>query len=350
MEASDCLGNPDFWDKSVHPDDLEWVLAECERTNETGEPFVGEYRMLTRDGEVRWVRDEAVLVNGATGLPLFWQGILTDVTASRQTAARIAEALERERDASEKLAAALEGERAGADHLRAVNEMKTTFLQAVSHDLRTPLTNVLGIALTLQRGSDGLPADLVADLVGRLTTNARKLDRLLSDLLDLDRMARGTLTPSRQLVDLGELTRRSVEEAAVTDEHSVVVDAPALHVAVDGPKVERIVENLVVNAARHTDAGTTIWVRVQAEADGALLVVEDEGEGVPPQFREQIFEPFRQGRNVAPHAPGSGIGLALVAQFAILHGGRAWVEDRPGGGASFRVHLPGGSGAEAAAD
>jgi PAS domain S-box-containing protein len=341
VEASVCVGNPSFWDKSVHPDDLEWVLAECERTNQTGDPFVGEYRMLTRDGEVRWVRDEAVLVKGATGQPLFWQGILTDITASRQTAARLADALQREQDASERLAAALERERAGADHLRAVDEMKTTFLQAVSHDLRTPLTSVLGIALTLQRGWDGLRAEDVGDLIRRLTTNARKLDRLLSDLLDLDQLARGTLTPRRQVVDVGALTRHSVEEAAVADEHPVVVDASPLHIAVDGPKVERIVENLVINAARHTAAGTTIWVRIHAQGEGALLVVEDEGAGVPTQFREQIFQPFHQGGDIAARASGSGIGLALVAQFANLHGGRAWVEDRPGGGASFRVFLPG---------
>ncbi len=339
--AADCIGIPDLWDRWVHPDDAGWVKAECERTNETGEPFLGEYRICTRGGEVRWVRDEAVLVRDAAGKPLFWQGILTDVTATRQTASRLAEALEREQDVAEQLAAALERERAAAEHLRAVDEMKTTFLQAVSHDLRTPLTSVLGIALTLERGSDGLRADDVSDLIRRLSTNARKLDRLLSDLLDLDRLARGTLTPRRQMVDLGALTRRSVEEAAVSDEHPVVADVAPLHIAVDGPKVERIVENLVVNAARHTAAGTTIWVRVHAVADGALLVVEDEGAGVPMQFREQIFKPFHQGRPVAPHASGSGIGLALVAQFANLHGGRAWVEDRPGGGASFRVFLPG---------
>ena len=86
--------------------------------------------------------------------------------------------------------------------------------------------------------------------------------------------------------------------------------------------------------------GTTIWVRLEAHDDGVLLVVEDEGPGVPAQLREQIFQPFHQGRNIADHAPGSGIGLALVAQFASLHGGRAWVQDRPGGGASFRVFLP----------
>jgi signal transduction histidine kinase len=219
--------------------------------------------------------------------------------------------------------------------------MKTTFLQAVSHDLRTPLTTVLGIALTLERRAAGLPAQAVADLLHRLSGNARKLDGLLVDLLDLDRLARGTLSPRRQLIDVGELTRRVVDDAGVAAEHTVVVDAPAVPIAVDAPKVERIVENLVVNAARHTAAGTTIWVRAQPHGAGVLLVVEDEGPGVPAQLREQIFQPFRKGRNVADHAPGSGIGLALVARFASLHGGRAWVQDRPGGGASFRVFLPG---------
>jgi PAS domain S-box-containing protein len=338
--AADCLGNPELWDRCIHTDDQDWVMAECERTNETGEPFLGEYRMVKRDGEVRWVRDEAVLVRDAVGNPLFWQGILTDITATRDAACRLADALEREQEAAEQLAAALERERAGADHLRAMDELKTTFLQAVSHDLRTPLTSVLGIALTLQRGRDGLCPEDVADLLRRLTTNARKLDRLLSDLLDLDRLARGTLTPEREVTDLGELTRRSVEEAGVSDEHPVMVDAPTLHIAVDGPKVERIVENLVLNAARHTAAGTTIWVRVHASDGGAMLVVEDEGPGVPVPLRDQIFQPFHQGRNVR-QGPGSGIGLALVSQFASLHGGRAWVEDRPGGGASFRVFLPG---------
>jgi two-component system, NtrC family, sensor histidine kinase HydH len=115
---------------------------------------------------------------------------------------------------------------------------------------------------------------------------------------------------------------------------------PRCRPPVDAPKVERIVENLVVNAAKHTQAGTTIWVRVQRQRGGVLLLVEDEGPGVPAQQREQIFQPFQQGRNVADHAPGSGIGLALVDRLANLHGGRAWVQERPGGGASFRVFLP----------
>jgi PAS domain S-box-containing protein len=352
--AADCLGDPELWDRLVHPDDAGWVADECERTNQTGEPFSAEYRMRTRDGEVHWVRDEAVLVRGGDGRPLFWQGILTDITATRLTAARLAAALEheqeaaqqlaaaldREQDTAQQLAAALERERATAEHLRAVDEMKTTFLQAVSHDLRTPLTTILGTALTLERGGGGLPADEAADLLHRLSANARKLDGLLGDLLDLDRLARGTLTPRRQTVDIGALTRRVVEDAGVNEEHAVVVDAPTVRIAVDAPKVERIMENLAVNAAKHTQTGTTIWVSVQRQRDGVLLLVEDEGPGVPAQLREQVFQPFHKGRNIADHAPGSGIGLALVAQFASLHGGRAWVQDRPGGGASFRVFLP----------
>jgi PAS domain S-box-containing protein len=341
--AADWIGDSDLRKRLVHPDDADRVAAECERTNQTGEPFTAEYRMQARDGQVRWVRDEAVLVHGGDGGPLYWQGILTDITATRLTAARLTEALDREQDTAQQLAAALERERAAAEHLRAVDEMKTTFLQAVSHDLRTPLTTVLGISLTLERRAAGLPADDVADLLRRLSTSARKLDGLLADLLDLDRLARGTLSPRRQVVDVGGLTRRVVDDAGVAAEHTVVVDAPPVAIAVDAPKVERIVENLVVNAARHTAAGTTIWVCVQPQPDGGvLLLVEDEGPGVPAELREQIFQPFRKGRNVADYAPGSGIGLALVARFASLHGGRAWVEDRPGGGASFRVLLPQG--------
>jgi two-component system sensor histidine kinase MtrB len=109
---------------------------------------------------------------------------------------------------------------------------------------------------------------------------------------------------------------------------------------VDSAKVERVVENLLANAGRHTTADTPVWVRVARRDDGVLLAVEDAGGGVPRELRAAVFEPFRQGPGAAAHAPGVGIGLSLVARFAELHGGRAWVQDRPGGGASFQVLLP----------
>jgi signal transduction histidine kinase len=100
------------------------------------------------------------------------------------------------------------------------------------------------------------------------------------------------------------------------------------------------VENLLANADRHTTPDTPVWIRTSRHDQGVLITVEDAGAGIPPQLRAALFEPFRQGPEHPRHAPGVGIGLTLVARFAELHGGRAWVEGRPGGGSSFRVLLP----------
>jgi len=118
------------------------------------------------------------------------------------------------------------------------------------------------------------------------------------------------------------------------------IDIRSVMQAVDPAKVERIVENLLANAVRHTPSGATIWISLVPEDDGVLLTVEDDGPGVDPALAETIFEPFLQGPDAPQHAPGVGVGLTLVRRFAELHGGRAWLEPRPGGGASFRVHLP----------
>jgi PAS domain S-box-containing protein len=265
-----------------------------------------------------------------------------DVSERRQAEQDLRDSLAREQAATERLTVALQREQAASERLRALDEMKDAFLQGVSHDLRTPLTSVLGIALTLHRGHQLLAAGEVRDLLGRLQGNARKLDRLLTNLLDLERLARGTLNPDRQRVDLGGLVSRIVKDAGseLLGEHPISLEASPVLVAVDAPKVERIVENLLANAARHTQAGTAVWVRVEACAGGALLVVEDAGPGVPAEVRQAIFQPFQQGPSITAHAPGSGIGLALVAYFAGMHGGKAWVQERPQGGASFRVFLP----------
>ncbi|HSO53925.1 MAG TPA: histidine kinase N-terminal 7TM domain-containing protein [Actinomycetes bacterium] len=271
--------------------------------------------------------------------------VARDVTERRQVEEKLCAALNAELVATDRLAVALDRERAAAEHLRTLDELKSGFLQAVSHDLRTPLASVLGISLTLQRGRGRLgPAD-TDDLLGRLAANARRLDRILTGLLDLDKLDRGIVELRREPVDLAGLVAGVVSEAS--DElgaHPVSLELLPIQVLADAAKVERVVENLLANAARHTDPGTPIWVRVAPLDRGALLCVEDAGPGIPAEQRESIFRPFQRGPAGATHAPGSGVGLALVAQIASLHDGQAWVEDRAGGGASFRVLLPTANG------
>jgi K+-sensing histidine kinase KdpD len=217
--------------------------------------------------------------------------------------------------------------------------MQNSFLQAVSHDLRTPLTSILGTALTLENDDGNLDPEDSKDLLRRLSANARKLHRLLTNLLDLDRMSRGVVEPNRTYVDLTRIADRVMEETTSDDHPIHLVRQEPLFVHVDAGHVERILENLVTNAIRYTPPGTPIWMSMDEDEDDVFITVEDAGPGVPPEIREQIFEPFRQGSETLKHAPGVGIGLSLVARFAQLHGGRAWCEEREGGGARFRVAL-----------
>jgi PAS domain S-box-containing protein len=324
---------PDFWKTLVHPDDREWVLAENERVERTGDPWTVEYRALAKDGRVVWLRDHAVLVRGERGEPDHWQGYYIDITEQKQAEAALRQALEREHQA-------LERERQAARQLRALDEMKNTFLDAVSHELRTPLATVVGVAKTLQRAGPSLDEEDTVDLVDRLVANAGKLDRLLNDLLDLDRLSKGIVTPQRSRTDVAALVGRVAQEWQQRTGRRLEVAAEPVVAWVDAAQVERVVENLLTNAGRHTTPDTPVWVTVTRRDDGVLLAVEDAGVGVPKELRAALFEPFRRGPEAAAHAPGVGIGLSLVARFAELHGGRAWVQDRPGGGASFQVLLP----------
>ncbi len=330
----DVQADPTLWRKIIHPDDRERVFAADENSN-TGDDdrFSMEYRMMAKDGRIVWVQDEATLVT-LPGKPSYWQGFLLDITERKEAEAQLERALTVEREATHRL--------------RALDDMKNTFLQAVSHDLRTPLAAILGLAITLERGDVQLSAVDARDLAGRIASNARRLERLVTNLLDLDRLARGIVAPKLQPTDVGELVRRTLAESELVPAERLRTDIVPTVIPADAAKVERIVENLLANTTRHAPKGTTVWVSVRAvrEPEGVEIAIEDDGGGVPKDMRETIFEPFRQGSNASPHSPGVGVGLTLVRRFAELHGGKVWVEDRRGGGASFRVFLPASPPAE----
>jgi PAS domain S-box-containing protein len=325
------MGQAALWRERILPEDREQALqAELRLLN--GESRMQcEYRIVGKDGNVIWIHEEAEALDGDDGHPMSLQGVMYDVTEQKLAEAQLVKALDAEKEA--------------AAGLRVLQEMQNSFLQAVSHDLRTPLTSILGCALTLEGSlvQETLSREDEHDLIGRIASNSRKLHRLLTNLLDLDRMSRGIIAPNRDEVDVLDILIRVVQESSAETHPIELMTTEPVPARVDAAQVERIVENLVANAIRYTPSGTPIWVKAIGDDESVLIVVEDAGPGVPVELHGSIFEPFRQGNEVVSHSPGVGIGLSLVTQFAELHGGRAWVEDRDGGGASFNVYLPFGT-------
>jgi PAS domain S-box-containing protein len=314
-------------EEAVHPDDLPRMIEAERRSIETGEPYSVDIRIVRPDGSIVWVHDSATLAFDPDGRPAYWQGFLHDITEKKR--------------AEEELSRALELERRSTESLRALDEMKDVFLTAVSHELRSPLAAIVGSARTLEMFWRDLDAEDREGLVDVIMRKAARLQEIVEDLLDLERLRRGASPLERTDVDLADLARESLSASGLSDTHRVRASLPGCHVSVDRAMTARILDNLLSNAARYTPDGSTVWLTVRPIGRGAEIVVEDDGPGVPPDQRGFLFEPFRQGTATVAHSPGVGVGLALVARFAELHGGRAWVTERDGGGASFHVMLEG---------
>jgi signal transduction histidine kinase len=245
-------------------------------------------------------------------------------------------ALETGRERHRKLAAR---ERRAADELRAIDRSKSAFLTAVSHELRTPLTVVDGTAQTLHRLGTALSADERIHLEAALATQTARLSALLEDLLDLDRLTRGSVASQRVDLDAVEVARTALE--AVPGADRVVLDAPLhLPARLDRTQLGRIIANLVSNAVKYAPDGP-IEVTLSATDTGLRIVVDDHGPGIPRAQRERVLQPFHRLAHDHPQ-PGTGVGLALVAEFVRLQGGQLRIADRPGGGARFEVRLPTG--------
>ena len=289
---------------SVHPADRDRVRTIVEHVRESATPFDFEHRIVLPDDSVRWIHASGRVISDESGVPVRMVGVGQDIT-------------ERKR----------------------VDDLRDSILSAVSHELRTPLTSIIGFSVTLKDKGATLAQRTRDEMVGHLVDQASKLDRLLSDLLDLDRLRHGFMRPNLRPTDVQELATRVASDLH-SNTHVIDVNGSRVIADVDAPKVERIIENLLANAVNHTPSGTKIMVSVEPQDGGVLIAVDDDGPGVADEQREAIFGIFNRG-TASDRVPGTGIGLSLVAQFTALHGGSAWVEESASGGASFRVFLPG---------
>jgi signal transduction histidine kinase len=225
--------------------------------------------------------------------------------------------------------------------LRDIDRLKTSFIGSVSHELRTSVTAIQGFAGLLEGNTDLDPARR-DDYVERISRNARSLGVLVEDLLDFARFERSGLNAALRPIDLSDLVPNVVEQmSSVLGGRSVATRVePDVVAMADSLAIERVLVNLLSNAAKYTPQDSAVEVGLERAGSTAVLTVRDHGPGVAPDEREKIFELFYRSEESARVTRGVGIGLALTRQLVLHLNGTVTVDDAPGGGALFRVTIP----------
>ncbi|HSS50260.1 MAG TPA: PAS domain S-box protein, partial [Thermoanaerobaculia bacterium] len=321
-------GDVGWWRRQVHPDDVEQAdQAIFAAVQGDGSSFSAEFRLRHRDGSWVHVWDKGLIVRDRQGQAIRVVGSTLDVSERR----RSQEALEK-----------------AHRELQEAVETKDRFLATLSHELRTPLTPVLAVISRLT--ADPRMAPFAGELA-MIQRNVELEARLIDDLLDLTRIARGKLELHRQAID----ARRVIEHALATAEQDLA--AGGLHLDVrltgeehrvwaDAPRLTQVFWNLLSNAVKFTPEGGTVtiesWFDWSAGSRELAVAVRDTGIGIEPEVLPRIFDAFEQtDRRITRRFGGLGLGLAVSRAIVDLHGGRLTAESEGRGrGACFTVRLP----------
>lgn len=322
FSRSDLLGRK--WKDLTHPDDLTVGATEIaslfagERSS-----FAVEKRYRRADGQQVWAEVNIALLRDEDGTPLFRLTQWVDISDRKEL--------------EQHLRQAADAERAVADELRRLDDIKNNFLDAVSHELRTPLAVIRGVGDTLQQRRTQLRGVDRIRLEDAIVSQAHRLSDLLEGLMELQRPGHGEGLPETEPVDAVAAIRHVVEASPVAAR--VQLSAPEeLVMRTNRHRLALIVRNLLSNVAKYAPLGPVMVRVAPLDGGGLRLDVIDDGPGIPVGEREAVFKPFHRSALHHP-APGTGIGLSLVARFADLHGGSAWVEDADVG-AHIVVMLP----------
>ncbi len=222
--------------------------------------------------------------------------------------------------------------------------LRSALLTSISHDLKTPLSGILGAASTLRGLSDALDENAKTDLVATIIDEAERLNRFIANLLDMTRLESGAIIPNAAFHDLGEVVGTALERASkILANHRVEVELAAdlPMVEIDPVLFEQVLFNLLDNAAKYAPAGTTVRVQSWQDGDTIGLQVLDEGDGILPGDLEQIFDKFYRARKVDHVRAGTGLGLAISRGFIeAMHGTISAANRTDRSGSLFTIRLP----------
>jgi signal transduction histidine kinase len=226
--------------------------------------------------------------------------------------------------------------------LERLQRIRRDFLDDFSHEVRTPLAGLRSAAETFEAG--GLTEQQEEQLRHVMLRQLTRIERLVKDLSELNRIESGDLVLERQCVDLGEMLRDLCDdfrESTAGSEVTVTLRGEGVSARVDATRMQQVFTNLLDNAFKHGGGHGEILVEVSAEEGDAIVRISDEGEGIPPHEVDRIFHRFyRVDKSRSQNVPGLGLGLAITKHLVLIHGGSIRAYNRTGGGATFEVRLP----------
>jgi PAS domain S-box-containing protein len=310
-----------------HPDDKDRVLESLEHLKQ-GQPSEGEYRIITKSGESRWVYITRFPEwNEQEQRTVRFYCVARDITGRKQ-----AEQVERDR---ERLKIALESE-------RQLSQIKNKLMMTISHEFRTPLATIQASSDILQRYFDRMTSEQRAGHAATIENQVKHLTGMLEDITFAVQNASGQISPRFERTDLTEETRKVVEDTrrALSNGHNLLCEAPqTVECMVDLKLFRRIMHNLLSNAVKFSPNGGDIRVEVLNEGDCAVVRVHDQGIGISSEDQSRLFQPFFHG-STSGIIEGAGMGLSIVNDCVALHGGSITVASEPGVGSTFTIRLP----------
>lgn len=322
----------------IHPTDRDRIAEIIGDIRSGGGPSEAEYRVLRPDGVTRWISAHARADLGPDGRTERIVGVIQDVSDGKAASAASEEMVERERSARREA----EASRAAAE---AANRTKDEFLAVVSHELRAPLSPMLGWTELLREGE--LDEDDAREALDTIERNIRSLARLVSDLLDVSRILAGKLPISTRPTTLEEPVAEAIDSLTEEAERRGIVisvhsEADRRLVSGDPDRLRQIAWNLVSNAIKFTPAGGRVDVEIVDVGSWIDLRVRDNGKGIEPEAAPLLFERFwQEDGSLTRSSGGLGLGLSIVKHLAERHRGTVSVESAgTGKGATFTVRFP----------
>ena len=374
FSAEQWLSDPAILLAQIHPDDRAHALEERAKSRETGAPLRCEYRLLAQDERVLWFRDEANVVRDESGRSLFLQGILIDITESKQAE----EELKQHRFRLEELVAKRTDELARVNeelrhditHRKLIEEelikakteaekanlAKSDFLSSMSHELRSPLNVMLGFAQLMESSSPS-PTFTQMTMLKEINSAGWYLLELINKILDLAAIESGKLVVAQEPMCIGEVMveSRTMVEPQAQEQNIQLIFPPSsdmgFFVQADRTRVKQVLINLLSNAIKYNREGGTVEVSCSMTMPGRLRVsVRDTGTGLPPEKLTQLFQQFNRLGQEAGSVEGTGIGLVVTKQLVELMGGTIGVESTVDVGSVFWFELTADGASKAAPD